>query len=69
MDSSAFNKWTPPEFEVVIFILSVTGIVAILVFGWLKPSAISLPTKDFQCTESAIVNGAAECVRYERREK
>lgn len=21
------------------------------------------------CTESAIVNGAAECVRYERREK
>lgn len=23
--------------------------------------------KDFQCTESAIVNGVAECVKYERK--
>ena len=23
--------------------------------------------KDFQCTESAIVNGVAECVKYEKK--
>ena len=23
--------------------------------------------KDFQCTESAVVNGQAECVKYEKK--
>jgi len=44
-----------------------TAVSAIFIFK--DPSAISLPTKDFQCTESAIVNGVAECVKYERRNK
>jgi len=70
MDSSAFNRRMPPDFEVVLLVITIAGVLTISMFFIFKePSAISLPTKDFVCTESAIVNGVAECVKYERRNK
>lgn len=70
MDSSAFSKRIPPDFELVLLVITIAGVLTISMFFIFKePSAISLPAKDFQCTESAIVNGAAECVEYRRKEK
>lgn len=69
MDSSAFNKWLPED--IVGIIAACVFVVAVItaIFLHKEPSAVGLPTKDFQCTESAIVNGVAECVEYRRKEK
>ena len=53
-------------FAIGLFIASATmGASVTSVFY----EGFKLLPKDFQCTESSIVNGSAECVRYERREK
>ena len=46
------------------------GVVGFAV-GFAVGVGIPVPVypKDFQCTESAIVNGVAECVKYEKKEK
>ena len=69
MGPPEFSKWMQADFEVVLFVFTIVAAIAILVVFAIKPAALCLPTKDFQCTESSIVNGSAECVRYERREK
>ena len=63
-----FLTWIP--WDVVATLVACIFVVAAMtaIIG-LEPSAISLPTKDFQCTESAIINGVAECVEYRRTEK
>ena len=48
----------------------ITGIVSGgvgMVFGAVIQTAQF--NNEYSCTESAIVNGSAECVKYERREK
>ncbi len=50
------------------FSLAITFITAFLVGGvtissWEKDK----PPNGFHCTESAIVNGVAECVKYEKK--
>lgn len=62
-----FLTWIPWDI-VAVFVASICFSAA-LAFLIIEPAAISLPTKDFICTESAIVNGVGECVKYERRER
>lgn len=69
MDSSAFNRWIPEDIVEILVACFFVAAVITVIFLLKEPSAISLPIKDFQCTESSIVNGVAECVRYERKEK
>lgn len=69
MDASAFNRWIPEDIVAIIAACIFVAAVITAIFLSKEPSAISLPTKDFICTESAIVNGVAECVKYERKDK
>ncbi|MEY2681169.1 MAG: hypothetical protein RL661_1400 [Pseudomonadota bacterium] len=62
-----FLTWIPWDI-VAVFVASIC-LSAAITFLLNAPAAISLPTKDFQCTESAIVNGVPECVEYRRKEK
>jgi hypothetical protein len=69
MDSSAFNRLIPEDIvEILVACFFVAAVITTIVL-LKEPSAVSLPTKDFVCTESAIVNGSAECVEYRRKEK
>lgn len=40
----------------------------IVLFVYLGKQSIVIPSR-FQCTESAVVDGVAECVKYEKRAK
>jgi hypothetical protein len=66
MDSSAFNRWIPPDFEMILLAMSIILIMCVTVITYFQ----AIPNiKDFQCTEYAIINGAAECIEYRRKEK
>jgi mannitol-specific phosphotransferase system IIBC component len=66
MDSSAFNRRIPPDFEMIILAMSIILIMCVTVITYFQ----AIPNiKDFQCTESAIVNGVPECVEYRRNER
>jgi hypothetical protein len=50
--------------EMIILAMSIILIMCVTVITYFQ----AIPNiKDFQCTESAIVNGVTECVKYERR--
>jgi hypothetical protein len=51
-------------FFVAGFLLGVT----VAIVGGIKIGESAL-YRQYPCTESAIVNGVAECVKYERKEK
>ena len=54
------------EYEPIIYIfIAVLFIVSVVYFG---KQTITI-SSSFQCTESAIVNGVAECVKYEKKEE
>ena len=63
----AFLTWI--YWDIVAVFVAAICFSAALAFLIIEPSAVSRPTKDCVCTESAIVNGVAECVKYERKEK
>jgi hypothetical protein len=54
------------KYEILIFIAMCLFFVTL--FTYLTEPHSTIP-KDFHCTESAIVNGQAECVKYEREEE
>ena len=51
------------NYEVSIYSALVILSICFIAYG--TDQRITIP-KNFQCTESAIVNGKAECVKYER---
>ena len=52
------------NYEVVIYAAITIFVMCFFAYG--ADQRITIP-KNFQCTESAIVNGKAECVKYERK--
>ena len=52
------------KYEIPAYIAACVSFI--VVFVYLAEQHITIP-KDFQCTESAIVNGVAECVKYEKK--
>ena len=53
------------DYQLLIYIFTAfLFIVSVVYFG---KQTITIPSS-FQCTESAIVDGVAECVKYEKKE-
>ena len=52
------------KYEVHIYIAICVSFIVLFVY--LAKQHITIP-KDFQCTESSIVDGKAECIKYEKK--
>ena len=54
------------EYEPIIYVfIACFFVLSVVYFG---KQTITIPSS-FQCTESAIVDGVAECVKYEKKVK
>ena len=56
------------NYEVSIYAAIAIAILALCFFAYGADQRITIP-KNFQCTEAAIVNSKAECVKYEKKEE